>query len=75
MYLCRSKWRPKPFEANKNNFPLIVWGDGQFADTMRGTVPSMAKRCNKLLKHAEYQGRLVMVAADEFKTSPGVQQS
>ncbi|SAL99365.1 hypothetical protein, partial, partial [Absidia glauca] len=44
-------------------------GDGSFGMTMRGTKPGLATHFKKVLKHAELQGKLLVVSVDEAYTS------
>jgi hypothetical protein len=44
-------------------------GNGSFEMTMRGTKPGLATHFKKILKHAELQGKLLVVSVDEAYTS------
>ena len=72
VHKCRIRKRPKPFEDDRVRIPLVVFGGAIFPNTMKGMIAGIAgivRRCVKLLKQAEYQGRLVLILIDEYKTS------
>ncbi|KAG1019468.1 hypothetical protein G6F26_010093 [Rhizopus arrhizus] len=66
------KWKPLPFQENKEKYPLVVFGAGVFGKDM---VKMKRLRCGVIgklfatLKKREAAGELIVVTIDEFKTS------
>jgi hypothetical protein len=68
MNFFKSRFRQAP-STRKTRIPLIGMGNGSFGMTMRGTKPGLATHFKKVLKHAELQGKLLVVSVDEAYTS------
>ncbi|CAO3596558.1 unnamed protein product [Absidia cylindrospora] len=62
------KWRKLP-SYSQPKIPVVCVGNAIFADTMRGTLPSLVKRMKKLLVEADNLGRLAYMEIDEYLTS------
>ncbi|CEP20193.1 hypothetical protein [Parasitella parasitica] len=66
------KWKPLPFREEKENCPLVIFGDGVFGKDM---VKLKNLRCGVVgklyltLKKREAAGELIVLTIDEFKTS------
>jgi predicted DNA-binding protein (UPF0251 family) len=63
------KWRRQYSRDQIPLIPVVCLGAAVFADTIRGTVPSLVKRLRQLLRDAEANGRLIYMEIDEYFTS------
>ncbi|KAG1047748.1 hypothetical protein G6F43_009818 [Rhizopus delemar] len=66
------KWRPLPFQENKEKCPLVVFGAGVFGKDMvkmKGLRCGVVGKLFATLKKREAAGELIVVTIDEFKTS------
>ncbi|KAG0814600.1 hypothetical protein G6F17_003459 [Rhizopus arrhizus] len=69
---AKLKWRPLPFQENKEKCSLVVFGAGVFGKDMvkmRGLRCGVIGKLFATLKKCEAAGELIVVTIDEFKTS------